>query len=81
MKSETTLPVLPAAGGTYRLDGDALTRVAEPTRVAVGKSKGARFVGGEKPDKPAKAKPRKPAPPAATPTAPAADEPGASDPS
>lgn len=84
MKSETTPPVLPAAGGTYRLEGAALTRVAEPTRAPVGKSKGARFVGGETVDKPAKAKPpkaRKTLPSAADPTVPAADEPAASDPS
>lgn len=85
MKSETTPPVLPSAGGTYRLDGAALTRVAEPTRAPAGKPKGARFVGGEKAekaDKPAKAKKRRShtsAPTAADPT-PAAGEPAASDP-
>lgn len=85
MNSETTPPVLPAAGGSYRLEGASLTRVAEPTRTAVGKPKGARFVGGEKADRPAKAKPpklRKSEPPAADPaTTPAAGEPAASDPS
>lgn len=85
MKPETTPPVLPAAGGTYRLEGASLTRVADPTRTAVGNPKGARFVGGENADKPAKAKPPKPrksAPPAAaSATTPAAGEPAASDPS
>lgn len=61
---------LPAAGGSYRLDGEKLTRVAAPTKSATGKVKKSKFVGGETRRGAAKPKNAPDAPPVAEPAAP-----------
>lgn len=43
--TDDTAPPLPAAGGSYRLDGTTLKRVTAPTKPVRSRAKDARFVG------------------------------------